>query len=139
VAVIAKQCGFQVSSQFETVGDLIGFGLPPRAVYLRGEQVSCDLSARCEALQEFILYRQSPKELKPETLQAIYGGALIPAFSENGAKRFNQAIKTKGAQMVLVCISDKVAKCFDPQKFNTVVVSTAPTRQAMIEKLAEYL
>lgn len=139
VAEMANKCGFSVSECFDTVGDLIDFGLPERAVYLRGEQVSCDLSKHCNSLQEFILYKQSPRGPQSATIQAINEGGLIPVFSENGAKQLIQAIGLTGSQAILVCISEKVANWFDSKKFNKVVVSLAPTRQAMIEKLAEYL
>lgn len=138
VAEFANDVGFHVKHRFETVADLISFGVPSKASYLRGVQVSTEFGQTSDQFQEFVLYKQVPCRLSLKTREQIAKNGLVPVYSENAAQRLFESVGNGTLDATAICISEKVAKRLVGASFKQVLVTSSPTSKAMIEKLAKF-
>ncbi|MDB2518016.1 uroporphyrinogen-III synthase, partial [Amylibacter sp.] len=114
VANLAKLNGFDVISISETIEKMIESGLPEKCTYLRGEQVTTDISSISSAnIDEYILYAQVLLEITNETKSEISKGCIIPVYSENMANHLVNCISSQNDHIIVVCISNKVSKPFE--------------------------
>ncbi|MDA9894991.1 uroporphyrinogen-III synthase [Amylibacter sp.] len=137
VANLAKLNGFDVISISETIEKMIESGLPEKCTYLRGEQVTTDISSISSAnIDEYILYAQVLIEITNETKSEISKGCIIPVYSENMANHLVNCISSQNDHIIVVCISNKVSKPFEQCGFKNIIVSPKPSSDAMISALA---
>jgi uroporphyrinogen-III synthase len=137
VAQLAHDAGFTVSQTFETASQLLDQCVP-KGTYLRAEQVSTEINTAAR-LDEFVIYRQAPLEMRQHALRSIENGAVVPVYSEYAAKRLLECLDGNGENTTVICISDKVAASLSHGNFAQIYTATHPTSAAMIKTIIKRL
>lgn len=148
-AKAAKDAGFtrvrHANGTAKEMLDMVKAQVKPRAriLYLRGEDVSVDLSQSlgsagfsCESR---IVYRAAPRDIFDEKLRTLIQGHTIAAvsfYSQRSARIFAEGVKAYGLEGALcvtkaLCISRPVVECVRVLPWADVLLAERPDGDAM--------
>lgn len=114
-------------------------------VYLRGQEVSGDLTGLLEArgvpVQEAVIYRQVEKPLSPKAKELLANRrVIVPLFSQRTAEIFaRQAGPLDPTRISLVCMSRAVAEPLQDYQPDQLFFAKHPSRTGMIKAIADLI
>jgi uroporphyrinogen-III synthase len=137
VACLAKSVGFKPVAVFRTAQEMFDHGLPSVCTYLRGEQISLDISCAngCQ-VNQIVLYTQMPLVMGQSTKNQLAQECVIPVYSENSANRLIEYIDSEMKSVSVICISENAALPLRKAGIEKITVVKEPTSDAMLDALA---